>query len=321
MEYIDAPPPTPSDMSGVFISYRREDSAGHAGRLSDLLARQLGPHNLFMDVDAIQPGQDFARVIEDRIARCDVMLVIIGRDWLTCSGAGGARRLDDPEDFVRREIVAGLRRGMMIVPVLVGGARMPAAEQLPGDMAALTGRQAFELSDARFEPDTQALLDTVQRYLVQPISAMPALHGRRNALGGITAVVFGGGLLLGLLWMQHRKGSDPPVPDARVAPPADLTGNWVAQVPIDAQRHYTLRLQLQSVDERLLGSIEFPTGSGGLSEGRVEQDRVSFTTVHRPQFEDTDVKTRFEGRVTGDELDLVMQYADVVKRIRLRRQI
>lgn len=308
-------------MSGVFISYRREDSAGHAGRLFDLLARRLGPHNMFMDVDAIQPGQDFARVIEERIARCDVMLVVIGRDWLRCSGAGGARRLDDPEDFVRREIVAGLRRGMMIVPVLVGSAQMPAAEQLPGEMTALTGRQAFEVSDARFETDAHALLETVQRYLVQPIAAMPILKGRRNALGGVAAAVFGAGLLLGLLWMQNRKASDAPTSEAHVPPAADLTGRWIAQVPIDAQRHYTLRLQLQSVNERLLGSIEFPTGSGGLSEGRVEQDRVSFTTVHRPQFEDTDVKTRFEGRVAGDELDLVMQYADVVKRIRLRRQI
>lgn len=305
----------PYPMSGVFISYRRDDSAGHAGRLFDKLAARLGADQVFMDVDAIVPGQDFGKVIEERIARCDMMIVIIGREWLTCTDASGRRRLDDPEDFVRGEIAAALRRGLAILPVLVEGTTMPAAAQLPADLILLTARQAVTLTHARFDSDVQDLLDAAERYLVSPIApAKSAIPGRRRH--GIGALLFAIGVLAGVVWIQTSGSLQHP--RKSVAPP-DISGPWVAEVPIDGQRRYTLRLQLESIDGKLLGRVEFPAGNGSLREGHIAEDRVSFVTVHLPQFETTEVTTRFEGRLVNNELDLVMQYADVVKRVRLRR--
>lgn len=306
-------------MSGVFISYRREDSAGHAGRLFDQLAARLGPHNVFMDVDAIRPGEDFTRAIDERIARCDVMIVMIGKGWLDCKSADGRRRLDDADDFVRREIIAGLRRSLVVIPVLVAGASMPSAAQLPPELAVLASRQAMAIFDARFEVDAQSLLEAVERYLVSPIAPVVAGGPGRRRWGGIGAALFGGGLLLGLLWVNYP-GRLQHAPSLHPSAAMDLSGKWIAKVPVDAQRSYTLRLNLQAMNDQLLGSIDFPTGSGGLRDGRVDSDRVSFITVHQPQFESGDVTTRFEGRVVGEELDLVMQYNDVTKRIRLRRE-
>ncbi|HVQ41247.1 MAG TPA: toll/interleukin-1 receptor domain-containing protein, partial [Vicinamibacterales bacterium] len=105
-------------MAGTFISYRRDDAAGYAGRLHESLERRLGGQ-LFRDVDTLQPGQDFVKAIEARLAVCKVMLVIIGREWLDARNAAGARRLDDPFDFVRLETAAGLSRAdVLVVPVL-----------------------------------------------------------------------------------------------------------------------------------------------------------------------------------------------------------
>src|SRR5262245_54500109 len=119
-------------MPGTFISYRREDAAGYAGRLRESLERRLGAARVFRDVDTIQPGQDFVKAIEARLADCKVMLVIIGREWLDARNAAGARRLDDPFDFVRLEVAAGLARvDVLVVPVLVEEAPMPTAAQLP----------------------------------------------------------------------------------------------------------------------------------------------------------------------------------------------
>lgn len=303
-------------MPGVFISYRRDDSAGHAGRLFDKLSARLGADQVFMDVDAIAPGQDFGKVIEQRIASCDVLIVIIGQEWLRCADANGKRRLDDPGDFVRGEIAAALRRGLAVLPVLVEGAAMPTTAQLPVELAALASRQAVTLTDTRFDSDVQDLLDAAERYLVSPIAPVVSGGPGRRRRNGIGAVLFGMGVLGGLLWLQYP-GSLQHALKTSTTP--DVTGAWVAEVATDAQRHYTLRLQLESVDDKLLGRIEFPTGSGSVREGRVVDDRVSFVTVHQPQFEDHEVTTRFEGRLVGGEMDLVMQYADVVKRVRMRR--
>ena len=98
-------------MAGIFISYRRDDSAGHAGRLYDRLSDHFGPDQVFMDVDAIKPGQDFVDAVRQAVGGCDGLVAIIGREWLTISDATGARRLDDPEDLVRLEIATALGSG------------------------------------------------------------------------------------------------------------------------------------------------------------------------------------------------------------------
>jgi hypothetical protein len=129
----------------IFISYRREDAAGEAGRLSDHLARRFGEARVFIDIDTIAPGTDFIVELDRALADTKVLLVIIGRRWLDAADATGARRLDRADDFVRREIHSALSRGVRIVPVLVQGATMPSEADLPKPLAKLATRQAMAI--------------------------------------------------------------------------------------------------------------------------------------------------------------------------------
>ena len=107
----------------VFLSYRREDSAAYAGRIEDRLRRTLGRNQLFMDVDNIPLGVNFAKVLQDEIAKCEVLLVVIGRNWLGAREDDGRRRLDNPDDFVRIEIATALRCARSaVIPILLDGA-------------------------------------------------------------------------------------------------------------------------------------------------------------------------------------------------------
>ena len=147
----------------VFISYRRRgDGAGYGGRIADKLVEHFGPEQCFRDVEDIESGVDFVETIHDAIQACDALLAVIGPDWLTQTDAGGGRRLDDPNDFVRIEVAAALGRGIRVIPVLVGGAAMPAAEELPDALAGLARRQAHELTDSRWEFDVGGLLQSVE---------------------------------------------------------------------------------------------------------------------------------------------------------------
>jgi hypothetical protein len=147
----------------VFVSYRRDDSSGHAGRLHDSLAARFGPGNVFMDVASIEPGTDFVAAIEQAVNACDVLVGVIGRLWLDASDAQGMRRLDDPNDFVRLELASARRGGVRILPVLVQGAQMPKAEDLPEELAALARLQAHELSDSRWHSDLESLLLAIEQ--------------------------------------------------------------------------------------------------------------------------------------------------------------
>ena len=142
----------------VFISYRRDDSAGHAGRLCDALSARLGPERVFMDVEGIAAGADFPSALAMELERADVVLALIGPRWLAAADGSGARRLDQHDDYLRREIEAALGAGKRLLPVLVSGAAMPTADQLPVSMAALARRQAVALSDARWAADMEGLI-------------------------------------------------------------------------------------------------------------------------------------------------------------------
>jgi hypothetical protein len=156
-------------MSGIFISYRRDDSAGHAGRLFDRLREQFGRAEdgarVFMDVEGIAPGADFVQAIDKAVAASDVTLAIIGPAWLDCKDAHGQRRLDDPEDFVRLEIVSALRRNKIVIPVLVHEAEMPAEDLLPQELKSLARRQAVTLTDTNWESDMAQLQSTLRGLL------------------------------------------------------------------------------------------------------------------------------------------------------------
>jgi TIR domain len=151
----------------VFISYRREETAYAAGWLFDRLVDRFGRGQIFKDVDSIQLGDDFVEVISTAVGSCDVLLALIGDQWLTIADEQGRARLDDPDDFVRLEIEAALTRNVRVIPILVEGARMPRADELPASLSKLIRRQALELSPSRFDFDTSRLLRVLDRALAE----------------------------------------------------------------------------------------------------------------------------------------------------------
>jgi formylglycine-generating enzyme required for sulfatase activity len=140
-------------MSTVFISYRREVTAGEARALFNELLEKLGKNSVFMDVDSIALGRDFRGALQKTLESCDLMLVLIGRDWADVKDEEGRLRLQNPGDFVRLEIEAALKRDIVVTPILVQGAHMPAPEQLPAEIRDLVYRNGFELSHNRWESD------------------------------------------------------------------------------------------------------------------------------------------------------------------------
>jgi hypothetical protein len=183
----------------VFISYRREDTAGHAGRLFDAITARYGDRHVFMDVD-LAPGVDFAERITETIGASDVLLVIIGPRWTTVARDGGEPRLSDPRDYVRLEVETALQQPRVkVIPVLVAGAQMPTQEELPESLQPLRRRNALELSDARWRYDVGRLVNSLGGELggPQPLpTSAPSSPARRRgiaigaaALGVVVLVV------------------------------------------------------------------------------------------------------------------------------------
>src|SRR5712691_1569140 len=161
--------------SGIFVCYRRDDSSGHAGRLFDRLSAQFGDDQIFMDIDTIEPGEDFVTVIKNAVGSCEILIAMIGRHWL--SGGGEARPLDNPNDFVRLEIVAALDRGIRVIPVLVQGATMPKPQDLPDDISKLSRRHALELTDSRWQRDVDQLISFLEKILAEQKEARDRTTG------------------------------------------------------------------------------------------------------------------------------------------------
>ena len=142
---------------GVFISYRREDSAGFARLIYDRLTSKLGRESVFFDVDNIPPGFDFVEVLSNRVGGCDALVAVIGKGWLSSADIDSHRRLDDPNDFVRIEIEAALERNIRVIPVLVDGAAMPRPQDLPNSLQKLARRHGMEVSHTRFDSDVERI--------------------------------------------------------------------------------------------------------------------------------------------------------------------
>jgi peptidyl-prolyl cis-trans isomerase A (cyclophilin A) len=187
-----------SSAGRILISYRRDDSAYATGWLYERLVARFGPERIFKDIDSIQYGEDFVEKITRELASCEILLAVIGKSWLTVVDRDKRRRLADPNDFVRLEIKTALSRGIRVIPVLVDGARMPRAADLPADIAALARRQAAELSPGRFDTDSLLdLLDTAlaqadQRRASEPSRAEPSVRpssARTGTTTGLTATL------------------------------------------------------------------------------------------------------------------------------------
>jgi hypothetical protein len=168
-------------MSGqIFISYRRDDSGYAAGRLFDRLRERFGRDHVFMDIDTIGLGDNFAEAIDAAIGVCDAVLAVIGRDWLNITDEQGKRRLDAPGDFVRQELAAALARDIPVIPVFVDGAGMPPADSLPDVLVDLRLRNGLEIRHERFDADTNRLIEGLEEILQARIGSPPTRSGRES---------------------------------------------------------------------------------------------------------------------------------------------
>ena len=161
---------------GIFISYRRADTGPYARLLQMQLSARFPDVPVFMDLDSIEVGRDFAAVIRNAVNSCHVMVVLIGRQWETLADEEGHRRLDDANDYVRFEIRTALKHGVLVIPVLVDEARPARREQLPADLRRLARLSALAMSYDRYQYDADRLLGTIERALAE---AAPERDQRR----------------------------------------------------------------------------------------------------------------------------------------------
>lgn len=166
----------------IFISYRRDDSAAYAGRIYDRLEREFGRDRLFMDVDAIPLGVDFTKALREEVAKCDVLLAVIGDDWVNAQDEKGKRRLDNPNDFVRVEIATALKRNIPVIPLLMNGARIPTPDELPKDLQELARRNGLDVHHASFHRDMSKLLRELKDLLGDAGRYPPAVRSTNDVL-------------------------------------------------------------------------------------------------------------------------------------------
>ncbi|HEX5605933.1 MAG TPA: toll/interleukin-1 receptor domain-containing protein, partial [Candidatus Binatia bacterium] len=188
---------------GIFISYRRADTAGHAGRLVDQLKSRFGDQ-LFFDVDSIKPGANFHQVIEETFTKCGAVIVLIGKRWLERDT--GTPRFGEEQDVITQEIGLAMASKLPILPVLVDGASMPAQSQLPPSLASLSSLNAIDLRHTSFDRDLQAVNDHLVEILggaQETVIEKFALKLYGPFLGNSIAKIQGGIVLfaaMGALW-------------------------------------------------------------------------------------------------------------------------
>ncbi len=167
-------------MARIFISYRREDEPGYALALARDLTVHFGADEVFKDVDTLRPGTDFVERIDEAVASAQVLIALIGREWMG-TDSQGLSRIHQPKDFVRLEVGSALKRNIRVVPVLVRDARMPEEGELPEDLSALTRRHALELDDAMWAAGVERLVSTIKRCMAEPQTTQPESETRSSA--------------------------------------------------------------------------------------------------------------------------------------------
>jgi TIR domain len=217
----------------VFISYRRAETAGHAGRLYDATVARFGEHSVFMDVD-LEAGVDFVEQITTAVGACRVLLVVMGPDWARAAHGASLPRLADPDDFVRLEVETALHDpSITVIPLLVAGARMPDAEKLPASLAPLSRRNALELSDGRWRFDVGRLVDRLEELLKELVADPPPPPGglRERMLAQPFVASFLAPVLLAvlgaLLGLLVGETLSPDAPPHTVPPSANLDSTAV----------------------------------------------------------------------------------------------
>ena len=287
----------------IFISYRREDSAGHTGRLFDSLRRHFGDDSVFLDLSNIDSGQNFGDTIRQAIRSADIVLAIIGPEWLTCE-RDGQRRLDDPNDLVRAEITTALANGVPVIPVLVNGTVPPAEPVLPDPLRPLARRDAHDITDERWTYDVERLIAMMER-LVGP-KARPA-----SSRWMIAAMILALAVAVGAaIWLYPRTRGTSVAPDEPVAdlapPAAQAVGTWTAVVnyPWNAQHEERFIFEIEGAE--VIGTASFLRVPRGIVNGTVEGDRIRFET-RTEDLDGTRITHHYRGRVTPDAIAFTMQ--------------
>jgi hypothetical protein len=292
-------------LPGVFISYRREDSAAYAGRLFDILSTEFGPENTFMDVDDIKGGDNFVAVIDRSLDASDALLAVIGTHWLTVTEQSGGRRLANPADFVRVEIAKALERGIRVIPVLVGGAALPRPDELPANLQPLCQRQAVEIRDSNFHADVKDLTDVLHRTLRGTGFAPQGAKLKRL----LPVLLISLAVIASVLWLlvqRHKAG--------RPAPTANVAGEWEATVKYDWGDTYHEWFDFEVDGQELSGTAGFLGTRKGqglpIWDGKIAGDRISFMTKSLVSISGDDKtyedKHYYKGTVKGDTIDFTM---------------
>jgi hypothetical protein len=307
----------------IFISYRREDTSGYAGRLYDQVSSYFGRDHVFMDVADLEPGSDFVETIEKKVSTCDALIALIGKNWLTIKDEQNTVRIRKPEDFVSVEIAAALKRSVEVIPVLVGGAKMPLQRELPESLQLLSRRQALELSDVHFIRDVGDLIEALKRPAGTRVARSPKWL-KPTLAGSISTICILAAAIGIWTWQKppHSRervgapGASAPKTDAaslanpsKIVDNANISGNWRAVVQ-KGDVKYEIYFTFQMVGGKLFGSAIYPTGEGGILNGTISQDRISFITKHVPDFADEEATITVEGRIFGDEIQIFTQDKD-----------
>ena len=329
----------------IFISYRRDDAAGYARAVCDELARHFGAERVFMDVDDIGAGLAFDDAIRQAVGASRVLLVVMGKRWQG-ERAGAASRINDAGDFVRLEVAAALAAGLRVIPLLIDGATMPTAAQLPDELRPLARRNALGIDNTRFAADIERLVAALRDVLGEPapmLASPPAptqssprstsaRAGTRVALwlaavAVAVAVAVSIGMGSGVLWPTRSasRGADPAAagPGELVAASAvpglaraDVNGAWQAEVNYDwPNARYLERFSFGGEAAELQGSASFLGVARGILEGSTDATGLRFLTRSAEIGTGTGTGTgaavetihRYRGRRVGDELRFVMQ--------------
>jgi len=313
----------------IFISYRREDSAGYTRAIYDRLVQHFSEERVFMDVDAIEPGLPFDEAIDRALEQCEVLLVVIGIRWLSLQSDLGPR-INNPKDYVRREIAAALSRNIRVIPVLINGAGMPGEEELPEPLRALSRRNALEISNSRFATDTETLIQTVRKALGEAgvRDSLLALLRRRSVLYWLA-----GGLAIGLIaaagylyFQPQQHGPAVQLPATESTAPApntsreltpevrpDINGNWEADVTYDwPNARYVEKFDFRGTGDEVYGTASFLGGKKQILEGSIKKDGLRFITRTREVLggdsqNAKDVVHRYRGKLQGSEIRFIMQ--------------
>jgi len=268
----------------IFISYRRDDAAGYAGRLEEALEKRLGRGSVFRDVLDIPPGEDFVAAIRARLASAQAVLVLIGPRWAG-GDAPGQRRIDDEGDFVRLEAAVALDSGVRVVPVLLPGAEMPAEADLPLPLKPLARRNALSLSDAHWDADIGRLADAIG--LPRQRSVWPW------ALGGAAVAA---SVIAALCWLKPWVPADPS---------SRLVGSWQAEVKYGWGAKHDERFEFKRHAGQLTGTATFLRYPRAIEKLEFDGSNLRFET-HTQQSMGTETREithRYSAELRGQPPD------------------